>query len=101
MKTNSVYIDSYDKRKRKLTNKFFETIRQKLIKAFGGFCWLCFEEHEKYEFAHIKETKVNGWGRGRNKRYCDILKNPNSFALFGEECHKIYDNSPFDIFSEQ
>ena len=48
----------------------------------------------KMEFAHIQLTKISGRGRGKNARYYDIIKNPNSYMLLTKKTHiyldKIY-----------
>lgn len=43
------------------------------------------------EFAHIKETGLNGHGRGRADRYHDIKKNPDSYKLMCKRHHREFD----------
>jgi hypothetical protein len=43
------------------------------------------------QFAHIKDTGLNGIGRGRKERYYDIRNHPDSYALLCEDHHKAYD----------
>lgn len=83
-----------------MTNRENIRIRKRkddLIKQFGGKCVNC-GTTENLQFAHIKETNLNGMGRGRKERYYDVLKNPNCYILLcgGESgrngCHEAYDN---------
>lgn len=83
------------------TNQLIKIYRKNLIKAFGGFCWLCFEIHKKWEFHHLEETKLKGRNRGRKERYYDIINNPDSYALVGSDCHAFLHEREFDIFSEK
>jgi hypothetical protein len=77
----------------------------KLKEKFGGRCWNC-GSTVNLQFAHIKETDINGRGRGRKERYYDIIKHPESYALLcgGDDgvggCHKGYDGGaiPFEKF---
>lgn len=39
------------------------------------------------EWAHIKETPVNGWGRGRNRRILDIMKHTDHYKLLCKPHH--------------
>jgi len=75
-------------------------LRLELIEKFGGSCWKneCGEDDpDRLEFAHVLDTPVMGWGRGRNKRYYDVLKNPDCYALFCKYHHKEYDDYVKDI----
>lgn len=82
-----------------MTNNWVKKIRPVLIEAFGGCCQFIENNGEicgsveNLEFAHLEETEVKGWGRGRNKRIFDIIKNPWKFNLFCRDCHTIFDNS--------
>jgi ERCC4-type nuclease len=65
--------------------------RQELIQWFGGKCEKC-GSIEKLQFAHIEETELSKKkGRGRKERFYDVLKNPEKYRLYCEECHEQYD----------
>ena len=68
-------------------------LRKLLLKAFFSKCWVknC-KEIENLEFAHIKATKLSGWGRGRWQRIYDIINNPCNYALLCHNHHIYFDN---------
>lgn len=79
-----------------MTNRFNLFIKRKfreLREKRGNKCEIC-GNVVNLQFAHIhgKETKLTGKrGRGRKERYYDIIKNPKSYVLLCEKCHKLYD----------
>lgn len=40
------------------------------------------------EFAHVKPTGLDGPGRGMERRYRDVLKNPDCYRVLCKECHR-------------
>lgn len=75
-------------------NKWIKKKIYDLKIKFGGKCWNC-GSTSNLEFAHIKDTELNGMGRGRKERYNDIIKHPDCYALLcgGESsCHVMFDN---------
>lgn len=82
-------------------NKLQIIYRKNLIKAYGGFCWFCykvFNNTSKVQFHHIKNTNLNGRGRGRKERYYDILNNPNCYVPLCPRCHKLIESSENNFF---
>ena len=71
-------------------NKWIMERRKKLIKEFGGECEEC-PSTETLEFAHKEPTELSGWGRGRENRVYDVIKNPTKYRLLCKDCHKEYD----------
>lgn len=63
---------------------------QELREARGNRCRRC-RSRSKLEFAHVKETKVSGRGRGQMVRYCDIKRNPDAYELLCWDCHHEFD----------
>ena len=76
-----------------LKRKFEELRRQ-----FGGKCrnQEC-SSTENLEFAHVKDTGLKGWSRGKKNRYYDILRNPDSYVLICKTCHKKYDKGELKL----
>lgn len=62
-----------------------------LRKERGGRCVLnmdgCWQTHG-LEFAHIKDTGLNGRGRGLPQRYHDIKKHSDAYILVCRHCHQ-------------
>ena len=50
-------------------------------------CGICGHK-QKLQFHHIKETKLNGEGRGSNQRYYDIVKHPDAYIPLCYFCHQ-------------
>ncbi len=50
-------------------------------------CGICCHK-QKLQFHHIKETKLNGDGRGSNHRYYDIVKHPEAYIPLCYFCHQ-------------
>lgn len=79
-------------------NKWIVKRRKKLINEFGAKCRNCSRyeselwENESLEFAHIKDTGLNGMSRGRKERIYDVINNPFSYTLLCSSCHKDYDD---------
>lgn len=73
-----------------------------LKKRFGGKCFNC-GSTVNLQFAHVKDTCLNGEGRGRKERYYDIIKNPECYTLLcggadnASGCHQQYDVGQLDI----
>ena len=66
--------------------------RGELVESWGGRCtWPDCEETEDLEFAHVRDTDLNGRGRGRHERYYDILNNPKSYRLVCWTHHRLMD----------
>lgn len=70
-----------------LKKKFIE-----LKNLYGNKCAICKKEGDYLEFAHVKETELNGRGRGMWKRYYDIVNNLDSYRLMHKDCHEYYDS---------
>jgi len=90
-----------------MTNKRNINIRIQfdiLKKEFGGKCLNC-GSIINLQFAHIKETGLNGRGRGRKERYYDIRKYPKCYILLcgGDDgisgCHQQYDAGQLEILN--
>lgn len=65
------------------------------IIRFKNRCALCGKKGTKIrplQFAHIKETLLNGRGRGSYERYKDVLNNTKSYTLLCNECHLDFDS---------
>lgn len=63
---------------------------QELRDARGDKCRRC-GSRSKLEFAHVKETGLNGRGRGQMHRYGDIKRNPDAYELLCWDCHREFD----------
>lgn len=61
---------------------------KQLRAARGNACECGCGRTERLEFAHLRETKVFGRGRGRADRYHDIRRNPDAYALLAKVCHQ-------------
>jgi 5-methylcytosine-specific restriction endonuclease McrA len=72
--------------------------RGELMSRFGGKCSNC-GSTEELQFAHIRETKLNGRGRGRKERLYDIIKNPLSYRLLCKKCHEMFDEMGLEIYA--
>ena len=75
------------------TNEWYRNKRQSLIAAYGSCCQHC-KGTERLEFAHAKETKLHGNGRGLNHRVLDVMGNPDCYVLLCHECHMKMDGIP-------
>ena len=83
-------------------NDWYRKNRNKLIEEFGGECQNCGEENRsKLEFAHIKPTKVSGYGRGSNRRILDVMKNKDKYRLMCNLCHDAFDYDHPEVLAER
>ena len=75
-----------------LANLLAKRHRQQLLDMFGNKCQeLTCRAHTHLQFAHVLPTKLRGRGRGRKERLTDIRKHPESYTLFCDKHHKLYD----------
>ena len=61
--------------------------RKRLIKKFGGKCQIC-GTRSGLNFHHIRPTELYGVGRGSWERLTDVKRNPKSYRLLCNSCHK-------------
>lgn len=71
-------------------NEWAKRRRKRLLEEWGGECLFCGSK-EKLQFAHLEETDVKGWGRGRKERLYDVINNPDSYVLLCREHHRKLD----------
>ena len=71
-----------------LTEKF-----NNLRKEFGNRCEFCGYTSE-LEFAHILPTGLMGMGRGKKKRYYNIVNHKPDYLLLCKDCHRKFDKHP-------
>lgn len=69
---------------------------EELKVLFGGKCIFCGTTFE-LQFAHIKETGLFGWSRGKKARYYDILYHQDCYRLMCKKCHKLFDKGELKI----
>ena len=79
-----------------------ERIKKKIIELrelMGGKCAnpRCPNSSDDLQFAHVKRTKVRGWGRGRKERYYDVVKHPDCYILLTKYCHKLFDDGELKL----
>jgi hypothetical protein len=79
------YIGRWLKRK-------FDELREE----FGGKCIFC-PSKENLQFAHIRETGLNGWGRGKKVRYYDIVNHKEDYRLMCKDCHHKFDKGELKL----
>ena len=72
--------------------KWYNKKREEMIDKFGGKCQVEGEHQGELEFAHLKETGLDGMGRGSYRRICDVMDNPKSYALLCRRHHLIFDS---------
>lgn len=69
--------------------------RARFIRAMAawraGPCEKCGGLEHKRELAHLTATGLKGSGRGVERRYYDIRRNPDCFARLCVPCHREYD----------
>jgi hypothetical protein len=80
------YIGRWLKRK-------FDELREVV---FGGKCIFC-GNNDDLQFAHIRETEVRGWGRGKMVRYYDIINHKDDYRLMCKDCHKKFDKGELKL----
>jgi len=74
------------------TKEQFREKFEELKRQFGNKCSTEGCDSDKLDFAHIKDTKLSGSGRGSLHRYYDIKKHPDCYALMCKKHHRIYDD---------
>lgn len=77
-------------------NEWIKRRRKRLLEEWGGECLFCGSK-ENLQFAHLKETSVKGWGRGRKERIYDVIHNPDSYVLLCCKNHKELDKGDLVI----
>jgi hypothetical protein len=69
------------------------TYRQRLktraLMLIGVQCVFCKQPSE--HAAHVKPTGLKGPSRGLDRRYRDVLKNPDCYRPMCKGCHRVFD----------
>lgn len=69
--------------------------RAKMVRALArwrsGPCEKCGDRKGKREMAHLTPTGLNGAGRGVERRYYDITRNPGCYGRLCVPCHRTID----------
>jgi len=77
--------------------EYRKNLRARALMAIGGMLPMCSwedcREVDDLEFAHTKPTGLNGEGRGMERRYLDVLKNPDKYRLLCKPHHTMFDNN--------
>lgn len=80
-----------------------QALKRRAFKLLGFHCIFCGCTRRKRKktktgtraicmhAAHVVPTGLNGAGRGLDRRYRDIIKNPDKYRLMCEDCHRIFD----------
>jgi hypothetical protein len=85
--------------------RYREKLRLRCLDLLGDRCRRC-RSTRHIEFAHIKPTGLRGRGRGLDRRYRDILANPDCYLPLCHDCHLAYTQAGdyreiFGIFLEE
>lgn len=56
----------------------------------GEQCVFCYSQ-DAIQAAHVLPTKLKGAGRGLDRRYRDVIANPDSYRPMCKRCHRIFD----------
>jgi predicted restriction endonuclease len=75
--------------------RYRRRLRASLVEKFGGKCKAC-GATELLEFAHKQPNHIRGPGRGSQRRYSDVKRNPDNYLLLCKPCHYAFDN-PEDV----
>ncbi len=71
--------------------EYRKELKQRAFELIGSECVFCGVK-DGLHAAHVQPTKLNGAGRGMDRRYLDVIKNPQAYRpMCGKHCHKIYD----------
>jgi len=65
-------------------------LRARVLSNRRKGCLACRSIHN-LQFAHRRETGLNGKGRGSKDRLLDVIHYPRAYALLCSECHLHYD----------
>ena len=64
-------------------NVWAKTRIRSIKSALGGCQWqgCTATAPSALDFAHLKDTNLNGWGRGRKERLKDVQRHPDAYTL--------------------
>ena len=65
-------------------------LRERALDLVGRKCVFC-GSCEKVEMAHLAVNGIRGPGRGWERRYGDVVKNPKDYAPMCVEHHRLFD----------
>lgn len=77
-------------------NEWIKKRRKRLLEEWGGECLFC-GSTENLQFAHLEETEVKGWGRGRKERIYDVIRHPDCYVLLCSKNHREFDKRELTI----
>ena len=67
-----------------------QRLRDRAFNAIGRKCVFC-QSGDDLHASHVMVTKINGMGRGLDRRYRDVIANPEAYRPMCRECHRIFD----------
>ena len=72
-------------------------LRQLKVRAYVAICGLfpavCYDCgcDGPLEMAHLKPTRLHGFGRGTKARYLDAIRHSDCYILLCKQCHAVFD----------
>ncbi len=72
------------------SKKYRQRLRERAFNSIGWTCIFC-GTGEKIHAAHVIETGLRGPSRGMDRRFRDVIKNPQSYAPMCHKHHMVYD----------
>lgn len=72
--------------------KYRRNLRRRAIALLGKECYFCGSRKRKdAHAAHVEPTGLNGAGRGMDRRFRDVIKNPEKYRRMCASCHRKFD----------
>lgn len=75
-----------------------QKLRTRAFAAIGNCCVFC--KSSVVQAAHVIPTKIKGGSRGMDRRYMDVIKNPDCYRPMCSSCHRAYDKIQSDCAKE-
>lgn len=75
------------------SKQYRELLRRSVRYIHGDKCKTCGAK-QHLELAHVAPTNLTGTGRGSKERLIDAIKNPKSYLLLCDKCHRLHHLQP-------
>lgn len=79
-------------RRAEIDRRYQDQLKERAFDAIGRRCVFCGTD-ENIEAAHMAQTKLmrGGPGRGKKRRFQDVVNHPEAYRPMCKSCHKTFD----------
>lgn len=70
--------------------RYQDKLKVRAFDAIGRACVFC-ESEDDVQAAHVLPTDLRGPGRGKKRRFADVVRKPEAYRPMCRRCHRTFD----------